>query len=408
MILGKLRSQTSVIRAMGYADFIRGFGRYPTWILLVIYLSSIRNMSFIEIGAIFFVQSIISFPINIAGGRFIDRVGRRSISLFLPLALVIIYFLLFISVLYNGNIWFIIVEFVSTGILSSVQWVVINAIITDNSTLSGRLDAFTVLRILGNAGIGVGLVLSGVFAIFQPALFFVVPAGGSIVEFFIFMKYVPESKPSFAVDNHESRRKIKVYRDGLLIIITVIMATSALFANQWETPTLPLYLTRFLSIPEEFITILYAINTVTVIMFQYRLNIIAEKIGYVRSFSLGLILYAMSFIVFGLTGNIIILALNVVLLTLGESLANPFFSVTISRIAPADKRGEYFGFSSAISGIIGTFSPFVGTLFLTIFFRIPIDMWLSFSLITLFMAFVALLTRSKILDREEKIKAGTP
>ena len=34
-------------------------------------------------------------------------------------------------------------------------------------------------------------ILSGVFAIFQPALFFVVPAGGSIVEFFIFMKYVP-------------------------------------------------------------------------------------------------------------------------------------------------------------------------------------------------------------------------
>ena len=228
------------------------------------------------------------------------------------------------------------------------------------------------------------------------------------MEFLIFKKYVPESKPSFSVNDHENSRKIKVYRDGLLIIVTVIMAISALFSNQWETPTLPLYFTRFLNIHEDFITILYAINTVIVIMFQYRLNVIAEKIGYVRSFSLGLILYAMSFIVFGLTGNIIILALNVVLLTLGESLANPFFSVTISRIAPADKRGEYFGFSSAISGIIGTFSPFVGTLFLTIFFNIPIDMWLSFSLITLFMAFVALLTRSKILGREEKIKAGTP
>ena len=407
MILGKIRLQTSVIRAMGYADFIRGFGRYPTWILLVIYLSTIRDMSFIDIGLIFFVQSVISFPINIAGGRFIDRVGRRSISLFLPIPLVILYFLLFISVLYNGNIWFLIIEFVSTGILSSIQWVVINAIITDNSTTAGRLDAFTVLRILGNAGIGVGLVVSGVFSIFQPALFFIVPAAGSIIEFFIFKIYVPESKPSFAENKHENSTKIKVYRDGLLIIIVVIMAISALFANQWETPTLPLYLTRFLNIPEEFITILYAINTVTVIVFQYRLNILAEKIGYVRSFSLGLVLYALSFIVFGLTGNIIILALNVVLLTLGESLTNPFFSVTVSRIAPADKRGEYFGFSSAISGIIRTFSPFVGTLFLTIFFNIPIDMWLSFSMITLFMAFVAVLTRRKILDREEKIKAGT-
>ena len=294
MILGKLRSQSSVIRAMGYADFIRGFGRYPTWILLVIYLSSTRDMSFIEIGLIFFVQSIISFPINIAGGRFIDRVGRRSISLFLPIPLVMIYFLLFISVLYNGNIWFLVVEFVSTGILSSIQWVVINAIITDNSTPSGRLDSFTVMRILGNAGIGIGLVVSGIFSIFQPALFFIVPAVGSIVEFLIFKKYVPESKPSFSVNDHENSRKIKVYRDGLLIIVTVIMAISALFSNQWETPTLPLYFTRFLNIHEDFITILYAINTVIVIMFQYRLNVIAEKIGYVRSFSLGLILYAMN------------------------------------------------------------------------------------------------------------------
>ena len=210
MILGKLRSQSSVIRAMGYADFIRGFGRYPTWILLVIYLSSTRDMNFIEIGLIFFVQSIISFPINIAGGRFIDRVGRRSISLFLPIPLVMIYFLLFISVLYNGNIWFLVVEFVSTGILSSIQWVVINAIITDNSTPSGRLDSFTVMRILGNAGIGIGLVVSGIFSIFQPALFFIVPAVGSIVEFFIFKKYVQEYKPSFSVNDHENSRKIKV------------------------------------------------------------------------------------------------------------------------------------------------------------------------------------------------------
>ena len=176
---------------------------------------------------------------------------------------------------------------------------------------------------------------------------------------------------------------------------------------EMQKSILPLYLTRFLGIQTTFITVLYAINTAVVVLFQYRLNVIAERIGYVRSFSIGLLFYSLSFIVFGLTGDLVILAFNVVILTVGESMTNPFFSVTISRIAPKDRRGEYFGFTTSIFGVIGTFSPFIGTLFLTFFFNPPIEMWLLFSLATFIMAILALLTRERILNREREIAEET-
>ncbi|MHB1492936.1 MAG: MFS transporter [Thermoplasmataceae archaeon] len=392
---------------MAYADFIRGLGRYPTWIIIVIYLSQVRNLSYIEVGLIFLISSAISFPINIIGGTFIDKVGRRGASLMVPLLVTILYFALFISIFLNLSILLILIEFISTGVLSSIQWVVINAIVTDNTEPFERLDAFSALRILGNLGIGAGLVMAGLISAFQSSYFFIVPAFGSLIEFIIFVKYIPESKPIGTEKHTDTHHKLKVYGDKLLIIITVVLAISMLFANQWETPTLPLYLTRFLGIQTTFITVLYAINTAVVVLFQYRLNVIAERIGYVRSFSIGLLFYSLSFIVFGLTGDLVILAFNVVILTVGESMTNPFFSVTISRIAPKDRRGEYFGFTTSIFGIIGTFSPFMGTLFLTFFFNPPIEMWLLLSLATFIMAILALLTRERILNREREIAEET-
>ncbi|MHB8361280.1 MAG: MFS transporter [Thermoplasmataceae archaeon] len=406
-MIGKIGSQSKVIKALALSDFIRGLGRYPLWIILVIYLSSTRGLSYIEIGFLFFLQSAIAFPFNIIGGKVIDRIGRRSGSLILPFGLILLYFLLFYSVYFNQDISIIILEMFAVGVLNSIQWVVINAIVTDNSSSSERLNAFSALRVLGNAGIGVGLVLAGIFSTFQPAYFFLIPSIGSLLEFIIFIKYIPESISKEGSNRSQKEVSFKASGDLLLIAVAFLMAVSMLFANQWETPTLPLYLTTYVKIPEFYITLLYAINTLVVIFFQYHLNVVAEKIGFVKSFSIGLLMYSISFIVFGLTGNLILLAFNVVLLTIGESLTNPFLSVTISKIAPEGKRGEYFGYNSAISGIFGTLSPFIGTLFLTFLFRPPLEMWLAFSLITLLMAILSLLVRDRILHREKMLLSNT-
>ena len=130
---------------------------------------------------------------------------------------------------------------------------------------------------------------------------------------------------------------------------------------------------------------------------------IAKNSAHIKSFSVGMILYAFSFLGFASTGNLVLLAGNTAMLTVGECLCNPFLSVTISRISPANKRGEYFGFSSSIIGTIFPLGPLVGTIFLTYLFNPQILMWALFFAINASLAIISLVARKSIKSRERQL-----
>ena len=60
------------------------------------------------------------------------------------------------------------------SILNNVQYNVGNSILTDLSSESQRLNSFSLVRVMSNAGIGIGLIFSGLTAIINPAYFFLV------------------------------------------------------------------------------------------------------------------------------------------------------------------------------------------------------------------------------------------
>ena len=57
----------------------------------------------------------------------------------------------------------------------------------------------------------------------------------------------------------------------------------------------------------------------------------------------GLLIYAATFAVFGLTKNVALLFIDVVFLTIGENVISPPMTSVIGRIAPDKRRGEYYG-----------------------------------------------------------------
>jgi len=399
----KIRKQTPTVKILALVSLLSSATRYPVWIVLTLLLSSVYHTPFLIIGVIFFLSSAISFPFNILAGRIMDRIGRRTLSLIIPILISITYFLLFYTAYRELQLIYIIIETVASTTLLSVQNVLINAITTDMSIDQERLSAFSLIRVAANAGVGIGLVIAGVMSLISPYVFFIVPVIASMVEFYIFYRFVPESLNRVLEKLNTIKKKFTVHRDRLLVAVSIFMAISMLFADQFEMPTLPLYLETYRHITEFYITLIYGVNALVVILLQFRLNSIGERFGYIKSFSVGMLLYAFSFLGFAATGNLVLLAGNTAMLTVGECLCNPFLSVTISRISPANKRGEYFGFSSSLIGTIFPLGPLVGTIFLTYLFNPQILMWALFFAINASLAIISLVARKSIKSRERQL-----
>ena len=361
--------------AISFADLIRGFTRYPLWILLSIYLLQSRRLSYIDIGIFFLLQSVITVPFSLVLGKHMDIHGRRKLAIVLPAILTFAFVGLFVCVWMNLPIFMLFAAMVSTTILSQIQYNLYNAILTDLSTESARVGFFSTVRVFSNAGIGIGLILSGLTSLVSPSLYFIAPIIGSVAEVFIVFRYIPETfhGDGRKAATHEGKNRISNVR--ILFVVSMILALSALVSNMYESPMLPLYLTSRYHYSTFLITGLYAVNTIIVILLQSRINALGKRFGEVAAYSMGLILYAFSDIVFGLTGAFAVLVLNVVMLTVGENMTAQFSQVFISRLAPEEMRGRYFGFSSAVFSFIFPLSPFLGTGLLELFHGTPLLLW---------------------------------
>jgi len=361
--------------AISFADLIRGFTRYPLWILLSIYLLQSRRLSYIDIGIFFLLQSVITVPFSLVLGKHMDIHGRRKLAIVLPAILTFAFVGLFVCVWMNLPIFMLFAAMVSTTILSQIQYNLYNAILTDLSTESARVGFFSTVRVFSNAGIGIGLILSGLTSLVSPSLYFIAPIIGSVAEVFIVFRYIPETfhGDGRKAATHEGKNRISNVR--ILFVVSMILALSALVSNMYESPMLPLYLTSRYHYSTFLITGLYAVNTIIVILLQFRINSLGKRFGEVTAYSMGLILYALSDIVFGLTGAFALLVLNVVMLTVGENMTAQFSQVFISRLAPEEMRGRYFGFSSAVFSFIFPLSPFLGTGLLELFHGTPLLLW---------------------------------
>ncbi|MFG1519642.1 MAG: MFS transporter [Thermoplasmataceae archaeon] len=394
----RIRGYHPSIITIGFADFIRGFTRYPLWILVSIYLLSARHFNYIDIGLVFLAQSIFTVPFSIYGGRISDIRGRRELAIIMPAILSISYMLFFLVIYFNLSLVIITVMMVDISILSTVQYNINNSILTDLSSETQRLNSFSLVRVLSNAGIGVGLMFSGLISILNPAYFFLAPVFGSIVEVVIYYKYVPESLPVQKDKTARTVMKFSFSKDRLLIVVSLVMAFSSLMAGMFESPITPLYLTSRFSYSEFQITILYAVNTLVVILFQFKINRLSRRIGEIPTYSLGLVLYAAAYLIFGVVGIFPILIMIVTMLTFGENMTSQFSQVFISRIAPENRRGEYFGYSSAVFSFIYPFTPLVGTLILQSFNFSPLLVWGTISGLCLMMAMISLSLRKMIPD----------
>ncbi|MEE8122410.1 MAG: MFS transporter, partial [Anaerolineales bacterium] len=93
-----------------------------------------------------------------------------------------------------------------------------------------------------------------------------------------------------------------------------------------------------------------------VVLFQFPITRVIEKLPPMRMMALGSALYAVGFAMYGFVSTYTLFLLAMGIITIGEMLVAPVGQALIARFAPEDMRGRYMaiaGFSYGIPYAVG-------------------------------------------------------
>ncbi|MGW5331459.1 MFS transporter [Streptomyces bauhiniae] len=227
------------------------------------------------------------------------------------------------------------------------------------------------IRSANNAGMAAGAALASLALHSGTATAFAVVIGGNALGFLAsaaLLATLPAVPPSPASPPGEP--KWAVLRDGPFALFTALGAVLALHSMLLEV-VLPLWITTHTRASTEMVTVLFVLNTVSVVLFQVRVGSrVSTMPGAVRACrTSGLVLFA-ACALFALSADGSSLASNVLLLAAGalhvwaELLVSAASWHITFTLAPAGKQGQYQGFAMTGYGTAMMLAPTVLTVLL--------------------------------------------
>ncbi|MCL6002182.1 MAG: MFS transporter [Candidatus Thermoplasmatota archaeon] len=400
--------QNKIVMTISIAELLRLMGRSGVWVFIPIYLMEVRSIPYIDIGILFVLSGVAAIPVSIFGGNLIDRVGRRKIALLLPPMLSVIFFVMFLGMYFDLSNVYVYTTFVLFAAVATLQSVADMVIVTDSTRDAERIDAFSLTRIGANVGFSLGPAISGFVVSYNYAILPLIPLISESLGFYLFYKYINYNEAPPQVE----KSLISFPRgDNRFLIISTLLSLAFFTTGPWAY-----ILNQFLSgidlIPNYVIGLLFATNGAVVVTTQLHINRLFYKMDDMTRVSAGLLIYAATFAVFGLTKSIALLFIDVVFLTIGENVISPPMTSVIGRIAPDGRRGEYYGGFSLLSNFVSPFSPIAYEAMLAYFYKSPLLLWGAIGMICVALAVVIPLTRKSwnyqetTLSRTDQVPGG--
>lgn len=386
------------VAAITFAQLIRILGRSQAWIFIPLYLTAVRGIPYYVVGLLFFITAMITLPFSIYGGNFIDRIGRRTTAIWLPPIIISLLLAITVSIYFSLPDYILYLSFVLVEPFTSVQGILDNVVLTDTTTDVERMDAFSLVRIGGNIGFAIGPAIGGLLSNVNYALVFLFPAVASVAEWFLYYRYVKET--GYVQPARTERMQFPV-TDRPFIVLCILIASVWFVAGQWGT-TLTLFWSRVDGISNTLIGILYAINGVVVVFLQIPTNWALAKMKDYRRIALGGFVYSMAFFAMAFISGFIFLAIDVVFITLGENILSPVAYSIVGKMAPPDRRGQYYGAFQLIMGLIMPVAPVIGTVLLTKYQYEPLLMWGPLMLLGVAVSFAVLKFGGKSLAKDRR------
>jgi len=351
-LLTSLRALPRPAWVLFFGTFLNKFGAFVVP-FLTIYLTK-EGYSVTEAGLAVGAYGVGGLFASVLGGHLADAFGRRqtiALSMFLGAASMM-------CLSQAHHLALIIGLTALTGLMSEFYRPASSALLTDLVSPSQRITAFSALRMSFNAGFAFGPAMAGFIAAAGFFWLFVGDSATSVLFGIVALFALPNGAHD-APANAGWRKAWAVlrYDRKLHQLLAANFAIGLVFFQ--IASTYGLYVTQ-LGFSTATYGLLVSLNGLMVVFIELPLTTVTRRFEPRRVIALGYVIVGVGFALNQLARNVPMLALCMVLFTLGEMLTMPMASAYIANLAPADMRGRYLGVSSLTWSLALIIGPGLG------------------------------------------------
>ena len=350
---------------------------------LVLYLTRVLAISVSHAAlalTVYGIGALLTMPI---AGRLTDRLGALFV---MRCSLLLSGFVLFLFPLAHHFGGILAITFVFAILNESVRPPSL-ALVSDLVEPEQRKQAFALSRLAVNLGMSLGPAIGGILAVYSFRFLFFADGATSILAGLVLIfawpgtRRIKASEPQWD-DPEDLGREIEAEGPALLAaphpaadlrafrnrrmlyFLAALIPTQLVFFQL--TSTLPVFLVRYLRLPESFYGTVFTLNTLMIVALEVPLNNATAHWSHRRSLTLGALLYAIGFGSFALASGPAGVFAAVAVWTFGEMILMPGSAAYAAEIAPAGRRGEYMGLYTMSFSFAFSVGPWLGAMLLDI------------------------------------------
>ena len=349
-----------------------------------IYMTERLGISRTLAGVILGAASLAGLPMQLLGGTWADRRGRRGLMLFSLLASAVVLFGLTVV----NTVWQAALLVLANGAFGWPLFLTAsNAMVADLVEQDQTAEAYSIVRVAVNAGVVAGPAAAG-FALAAGLSFswlFAAAGVGCAALFFVLLARLAETRPEpsaptvagpldaaealAAASHHEAEAAAGtaaiaeaaapspvaarhggygvVLRDRAFLAFCLV-SLLPLFCYGMIVSVYPVYVTQFLDVPISRWGVLLSLNAVLIVVIQYPLVRRLEKRDRLLLVALSSALLGIGIGGASLTGGGWTLWLLIVIFSLGEMIFVPLSTSLVSGMTTVAERGRYMGVWSLV------------------------------------------------------------
>ena len=339
-----------------------GMGIYYPFSLL--FFQSVLDTSLTRIGAALTVAALLALPLLPYVGRLIDRFGPRQVLL----VSTVVRASAFAGYLLVDSFWPFLVLSVLVALTMRTEQAATPALakVLAGEEPPGRWMALS--RALFNAGFGLGALAAGLTASASPEVLHGVGAGNAVCIALAALLYValPAARPAGTGAGSGTPDKARPWRSRPFRGVVAAGAGLWIIAVSVEV-ALPVHLVRDVGAPAWTTSVLFALNTVLLAVFQVPLAHRVERVrpavlvavGAVLHIALPAALAAAAHL--APTPRTVVLITAMVIYTVGELLASQAVLTLLTALSPDARRGSYLAFNQLFIGLANAMTPLLVT-----------------------------------------------
>ena len=342
-----------------------------------LYLNNELGIRMTVVGIILMSATLVGAILGVYGGELSDRKGRKWVMVRALIWRFVLFAIMAYFIARRSNIFIITALLIANSAFGAFFIPASQSYVADLTSPEKRTRAYGLLRIGGNFGWALGLIVGGLLVTIDYALLFYFTSLSMFIAAILVIILSKESLPS---DRHpqDSRTSIKdmlsVAKDTRFLLFTTICVLVYIVWGQLIYP-LSVYSVNVIGITKPQLSILFTINGLMVVFFQYFITNLIPAKRELAALWIGAFVYGFGYLFVGFAGGLSFLIFSVIIITIGEMIVTPTSLSYASIIALDTHKGRYLGFFNLAQSLGWAVAPLIGGILIDTFTGKSISSW---------------------------------